>query len=287
MSDFFASLLDRAEQRAAVLQWRRPSMFENALAPAIPSPMPEATMEFTRPTAQPAAHFAAPSSTVLQANASASATPAAPVVSENVSASPAPVVMMPAAPAPLASTNTVIQQHIHHHAPEIPQPNSIVMPVREQQTIRETRLEHKLVSQVISKSVEPAPSNSLKPAKPVANPPTLAPASALRSIEKIRTIRLPAPAAKASAAPQAQARLTPRVPPAASMASPASASAARRVEVASVPSPAAMPTIQVSIGRIEIKANPSATAPRNTSSSTNGPKMSLDDYLRARTGGRK
>ena len=230
MSDFFASLLDRAEQRAAVLQWRRPSMFENAPAAAIPSPTPESGMEITRPVARPETNLPTPSGAVLKPSATANPTPLAPPVQHSINPVAPAAATPPAALAPSPSINTIVNQHIHHHAPAMPQSAPSVMPVQEHQTIRETRVEHKVLLPALSKPAEPAPSNSLKPAKPHANPPMPAPASQVRSTEKIRTIRMPAPAAKASAA--LQPRLTPRPNPVASIASPASASTARRTEVA-------------------------------------------------------
>lgn len=117
-----------------------------------------------------------------------------------------------------------------------------------------------------------------------------APASALPSrkspvqaplpVASMPVQRRPSAALHAPVAAPASSALQPRLPP---MPRPAAATTtARRVIAAAPPAPAA---VHVSIGRVEIRAVAAPSTARSPrGAQTHGPKLSLDDYLKARNG---
>lgn len=292
MSDFFARLVDRAQQRAPVLEWRRPGPFESigSLAPEPASGTP--------------ADRAAPA---MVPQPFAGLAPATPVPDFAGHKEPGPASASAAAlrspePAALvAPTSNRMPGLIHQDVPVRPAPLPLPLElplaarqperrevIHQLETVRETRIE--LQPQVTIAHHHPRNSASLAhPAGlqaplPVQGAVPPVPASSARarplqlvdSVIERRTVPDPAPQPVATSVQPRPALIPAPVGPAPRQlmrSNPLTASMAR---------PQA-PSISVSIGRIEIRADAKPAA-GSSKATTGGPQLSLDAYLRSRGG---
>ncbi|HEY6886225.1 MAG TPA: hypothetical protein VI300_00560 [Solirubrobacter sp.] len=116
-----------------------------------------------------------------------------------------------------------------------------------------------------------------------------------REVVEPETVRVPSPptavevvVARPAPEPRREAAALTRQDARARPATSVQAPPAAHSEPAGAPDPAQERTMVVSIGRIEVNAQrPSPPPVRPTTRAWGGPRLSLDDYLRERNGGRR
>lgn len=261
MTDFFSRLLDRAFERAPVLERRRPSAFE----PAAELP----------PTAEPPHVAGAQAPVIWPAPAAASAPPPRPAVTEpqppRAPAAPLPVTSRASAeraPAPAAARRPDPQ----------PSPPSAPRPAAASGPLPAPDLRSSPAASARAPDAPPRTTNTPLPvsAKPA---PAAEPARPWQQAAQAVVRTLAGDARVPRAAPVASSGAIQSPPPATRRAMRAAARPA--------PPPAA-PPVQVTIGRIEVRAiaGTSATAPVRATRAA-APRLSLDDYLRSRSAGKR
>ena len=294
MSDFFARLLDRAQQRAPVLEWRRPGLFESIGSmppeqapgtPAEPGPpvmAQQALAAQSRPSPVPdfAAHEkAAPASAaalaILRPDSAALAAPAASVARPTHADAPASLAPRQQSARMTEAATPSAQREVIHHL----------------ETVRESRIElqpqltiaHHHPAAVASQANQANPASPLAP-RQAADAAPLAAASATRApaLQLVESVveRRAGPVSAPQSVPgvlQQRAVMTPApvgpAPRQLMRTNPLAASAAQPVA----------PSISVSIGRIEIRAEAKPVA-SSAKAANRGPQLSLDAYLRSRGG---
>jgi hypothetical protein len=274
MMDFLTALLDRTLDRAPVLERRRPSLFEpsGGIGPS-PAPLEEFVEEV---------EAAAPAQPLRPeiANAAPSSQPVA-----AVGETPPPVAR--AAPSPPTAAPPALERPApgetsrFREAP--PQSAPAVTVKRIETTERIIERETEIVRLV--KDGAPLAGTQQERARPRGAPPIEPrPVRTKHDIVETRTGRRE-PSLKPPDAP-ALVRPAKAAPPAPVLAAPARP-AMRPLQ----PAPAreqehrsAEPAIHVTIGRVEIRAVPPPPGAAAAKPAT--PKLKLEDYLRARSGGR-
>lgn len=266
MSDFLSRLLDRAMERAPLLERRKPSMFEPAHfstegiheEPAFVEP------EASRPaTASPNALTAAPSTGRVEPSGDATRPPGRHESIAAESSRPSGQLMTPAM-APVAQ-DRLAQRIIERREMQTKEIETFVersetRAIETREIIREPHIEDRTIH------LEQA----------AARPPALAP---LRSD---LTIAMPKTTLTLIAREIAIARAASSDKPALSLSTRESV---REPSQQPIPRPEMQtPTVTVTIGRVDIRAGePARSAPR--SAKTFAPHLSLDDYLKGRRGG--
>jgi len=305
VADFFSSLLDRAFERAPVLQWRRPSRFEPVMGTRS---MPDDGLhENTGPTQEdrtpvrtaqnrqdadaavissrhapaPPEHGRQTAANLRDRNADSAsalhAAPPEPKLDTQRDGRPVPQRRQVAEPAPLEPIGPL-------HKPLAP-PASIT---HTEKVVIERKIEKESVR------VQVAGLADASGARRAATPNRARLDAASAQIRPLTVpVKPPAPPAKANtgkreakqdaaASPQKSASAVPAVP---MLAPQARRPALSPMQAQRTRAPQSPPPIQVTIGRIEIRANTLAAPPRDTRPAA--PRLSLEDYLRSRSGGGK
>lgn len=304
MADFFSSLIDRAFERAPVLQWRRPSRFESAKGTAsmpddglreITDPLPDdrvplrtahdrddyaSSIPVTRPAAaQKNAEHGASNAQNGHAG-SVSDNPATPSVVRRDTRGDD--IAMPrhrglSDPVPDEQSGPV-------HKPPAPVPSII----HTEKVVIERRVEKESVRVHVSPPVtaDRAPRDATanrfgSEAAPVQIRPTFVQVGPSAQPAKENSGKREAKHDTA-AAPRKSGRTAPAVPAASVQPRlpPRPAMQAQKARALQGP-----PPIQVTIGRIEIRANAATSASPARNTRPAGPRLSLEDYLRSRSGG--
>src|ERR1017187_4208599 len=266
MNDFLTGLLDRALERAPVIERRRPSLFEPASGADGPRPggiwpsaeaveetesvaMPEAPKPRRRP-----ARDREPERGRLEAvdvpRAHAVASPILPQREDRpeLNVQPEQRIAEPLATAPIERIVTLVER-------EVAQPQPLMQPAAR-------------VQENAAVSLAPASPASVRRVDRSDGGPLREEAGSRPS--QFSPV-VPDPARTAVVSPVVQPAVRPAPAP-----RPLPAIVQRER-----PSP---PTIQVTIGRIEVRAS-SAPAVASRAARPSGPKLDLDDYLKARSGG--
>jgi hypothetical protein len=265
MTDFLAGLLDRALQRAPVIERRRPSLFEPApgadarrqgeiwpSTEAVEESESVAMPEVPKPRRRPAGDREPERGRLEAADLPRAAAAVSRIFPRRedhpeLSVQPERRIAEPAAAAPIERIVTLVEREVEQPRPP----------------------------------VQPAPRVQENAAVPLAPAP-----ASVRRMD--RSDGGPLREEAGSRPPQ----FSPVVPPPARpvVVTPLIQPAARRAP-APRPLPAIVqrersspPTIQVTIGRIEVRAS-SAPAVPSRAARPSGPKLDLDDYLKARSGG--
>jgi hypothetical protein len=314
VADFFSSLLDRAFERAPVLQWRRPSRFEPVMGTRS---MPD---DGLRESTDPSQEDRAPVRTAQNrqdadaAFVSARRAPAAPENGRHNAAnaqdgnagSALSVHATPsAAPLDIRRDDRPMPQRRHASEPASPEPIGLLhKPFAPTASITPTAkvviergIEKESVQVHVAESADaggerrgvtpnlnPNPNRLRRPEATSAQiRPVLVPPKQLRQPAKANAGKHESKH-DAAAPPHKSARTAPAAPTLNAQARrpPLPVMQAQRAHT-----PQGPPPIQVTIGRIEIRANADASAapPRNTRPAA--PRLSLEDYLRSRSGGGK
>lgn len=321
MSDFFTSLLARAQERAPVLHWRRPALFESAPIQAGPEPEPQASPEpraaraLTASSAAPMSMPPAPLPGALQAapdQQAATSNPGPQPVQVSVLPAPAPILPMPA-PAPAwkampaetaeaTGTTTLIERHEIHHQHYHLQRAADLATIRSPGTSSGAADSHQ---EAALAALRMPPKPSLISATEHSDDARLSSLQAeqeaqarsleqgMREIQSARRVAEQSAAqARTLAANSARSNSLRPKPSSASadaalLAQAALAGLARQAGqrgMAGVGGAApAAPKVQVHIGRIEVRASTPAATGGQVARRTHTPQMSLDDYLRQRT----
>jgi hypothetical protein len=256
--DFLSGLLDRAQGRAPVVERRRPALFEPP-RPASGDSLVEASLE-----AAPA--YSEPHATAYARDLTAPPPAPRPPVPTGTTLSAPPV-----QPAPLVEPVPARQPAIPAHpAPPAHQP----------------RPQESLITRTIHETTV-----AREPAQPavqvrIAQPPP-APVPPVAPVRATATAPVPGQPSPRPDSPAPAPAIQPRPPaPRVATQNPARPPAPSQIARASIQRPGSPePTIHVTIGRIEVRAMPPAV-PASRSPRPNGPKLTLDSYLRARNGGR-
>jgi len=264
MTDFLAGLLDRALQRAPVIERRRPSLFEPApgaegrrqgeIWPSTEAVEESESVEMheaPKPRRRPARDRELERGRLeeLDSPRTAAPSPIPPRREDHaeLSVQPAQRIAEPAAAAPIERIVTLVER-------EVEQPRPLLQP---------------------APRVQENAAVSLAPASPASvRRMDWSDAGPLHEEAGSRPSQfspvVPAPARPAMVTPVIQSAV--RTAP------------APRPLPAIVQRERSSPTIQVTIGRIEVRA-PSTPAVSSRAARPSGPKLDLDDYLKARSGG--
>ena len=306
--DFFAGLLDRSQDQAAVLQRRQPSRFEpqdwetnpvtgyeeerfRAVEPPMANPQPP-SQAGAAPMAPAPVRWA---DGVASREGGISEPPVLPPPLDD-SAGEAHALALDRLGGEVAGLSRAVQRLEKQPRPGLPtapREDAESLPPPEKETI------------VYHRAVQGHP---LAPAAPLAPrlsetvvTPDVEPSSGVRqprreeSKDELRRQRgaedrlppepLVRKASRAERAPR-EAVIVPRAAVQSTAATPPGPSVSRRESraTASMPHPVPPTTVHVSIGRIEIRATPTAAKPARSQAPA-GPRLSLDDYLRTRNGG--
>ena len=297
MSDLFASLVDRALDRAPVVQRRQPTLFERGpdssfdeegrehssrleeeeidpkRKPAVdeqknfvnePSRLPRTSLLHVEPESQPVE--ARPARKIQRA--------------ENI-ASPSDRDTRAIEPVGIASrkdtARPVSPEESHHESrtPLVAEPQEITMtPVRSIETIVERRIEREIIK-------EPSTSHpTIKEVQTFTQPsPQQKPAQETESVRPPQPLKAEV---KKLTPPKEHASVRRIVEPKASLRpeAPRNIRAASRAEPKQAPKEAQQPVIHVTIGRVEVRAT--SPAAKSRAAQPVGPRLSLDDYLRSR-----
>jgi hypothetical protein len=274
MTDFLSALLDRALDRAPVLERRRASLFEPVagFGPSFAPPMEGSTEEIGYvPRTLPSAPERMEPALVHHPRATPSEETAAP---SNVTPAPPPAPPPSIERTPFRETPRV---------PVTPAPNETVVVAKRIET-EERRIERE--TEIVRPVMRTAPAPPVETRREATRP---APSPAFEAQRPRATDEMVAQRAE----PRELALKIPVIPVAARPAKPAAPAPVlaqpprplMRIQPAEQERKSAEPTVQVTIGRIEIRAVPPpwphTAAPRPTT-----PKLKLEDYLRARSGGR-
>ena len=287
MADFFSSLLDRAFERAPVLQWRRPSRFEPVMGTRS---MPDDGLhENTGPTQE--------DRTPVRTAQNRQDADAAVISSRHA---PAPPEHGRQTAANLRDRNADSASALHAAPPE-PKLDTqrdgrpVHKPLAPPASITHTEkvvIERKIEKESVR--VQVAGLADASGARRAATPNRARLDAASAQIRPLTVpVKPPAPPAKANtgkreakqdaaASPQKSASAVPAVP---MLAPQARRPALSPMQAQRTRAPQSPPPIQVTIGRIEIRANTLAAPPRDTRPAA--PRLSLEDYLRSRSGGGK
>lgn len=262
MGTFLAGLLNRGLVRGAAPARRRPAAFEAQPARSRAQPEPPVPQTAGQPQYQPAAALprsqpGAPSPVEIEAP------PALPVRSEM------PVDRPSRARGPVSDAD---------HDPQVPAASFESPP-----PVAAGSSPHHMEAALPATPDRFPPERALTLARPVpAEPPALT-AAAFSGGE------LPPPQVLASLAPAApQQVVRARAPQFQAQVGDSRAEPDRQAGFDSargLSGPSPSPTVQVTIGRIEIRASQPAPRPVATGAKPAAPRMSLDDYLKARSGG--
>ena len=279
MSGFFAALLARADGRLPVLERRPRAVFEPAPGAAAAGRTPR----------RPGRHGDADEDAVAQPWPDAPALAPAPLAGTRAAAGPArDASTMPAAPQVLRWPRPPEATLLAPPRTEHVSPAAAAQPPAPARTTPSGRpaplpaATHAAADTLPDRggAARAAAAPAAAPhARPAAAQPTLPHAGATQ-IDSARTAgaRAAAAATPRSAAPPPQRNTTPAVLI-------AKAHAERGARHESAPAAALAPApVQISIGRIEIRAVP-ASAERPRAAGPAAPRLSLDDYLRARHNG--
>ncbi|BBL72824.1 hypothetical protein [Methylogaea oryzae] len=278
MSDFFSHLLDCAQERAPTLQRRRPSLFEprqdagwNA-SPWGGTQLPDGEDAQAQPLG-----FAEPQP------------PAASALSQPVAAQPAQA-PQPSAPRQEAMSHVIRRQidtdnrgAVGNAAPQTVAANPPAL-----LRVVETRVEH-TVERLQPINPFAAQERQVEKAAPasVAAPTSAAKPSAVPTVQVDASIGAPSgarPSQPEGDGTEGKATPPPFAPSPPQPRRAALSSPQRRQSPPERPAASAPPTIQVTIGRVEIRATAGKPAAAPTARPA-APKLSLEDYLKSRSGG--
>lgn len=294
MTDFFSGLLDRALNRAPVLERRRPSLFEpvpaaGRLGFARPGPLSQEGegVSDSQPEPAPKAELR----TFPKSQSSVLASPQTIRRAENSSVEAVRLSDKPATVTPLAIGS-------QRKAPEVAA--MPLAPARQTPKMSPTVLPTHRIETVVLKETqrhESSAVNSTSPASLMAKPvaPRITPSASeapARPALRTRADTRPETRPRREAVETHRTELVParqrrsETPPVLMPASrPVQAPASSRVQAAREIEPAP-PAIHVTIGRIEVRATAPAVAP-TPGARRAAPTLSLEDYLRSRGGGTK
>ena len=275
MNDFLSTLVDRALDRAPSLERRRPSLFERVPAAR------------TLPRMQ-----ANPAELVDETEAVNDSGPRERRFAPQPDLSPH-VDPLPESRGELRATAPPRQASAEQVAPAAPRERTLhidqsgattrVAETTEHRVEREIHEEHEVVLRRVSTPVFAEPPvtsgrRQFSSSSHIAEPEKKqsAPEAGLATRPAVRPVRLPAelaPARPLASVPSKPVRRREQA-----------LANTRREAVAAEPQPPT--TVQVTIGRIEIRATSAPAASPASAVKQSGPRLKLDDYLRARSGGR-
>lgn len=265
MSDFLERLIDRAMERAPLLERRKPSMFEPA-------------------------HFSAEGineePAFVESEASRSVLTAPPAMTVSALERPEP---REAPPVPLARHGSIASESPHHERSALPPLSMPVVPGRAPERIIER---HEMQTREIETVVERAESRVIETREIVREPrieqrtirvePVTETPRTVAPPRSDLTIAIPKPASTVIAREIAPARATAPQKPSAATAT--RGSLRERIPPATPMPEVEAPTVTVTIGRVDIRAGePARSVPR--AAKTLAPQLSLEEYLKSRGGG--
>ena len=300
MSDLFASLVDRALDRAPVIQRRQPTLFEpiaptslgEQSQPETRSPLEEKeTVVESRPSLDEQKHFVNNSSRLPQPSLGEEAELQQPVAAR-------PVRRRQNIPAPtndretdqLEPVTTASRKHAvktadsdeprrESRSPIVATNEITNTPAARIETIVERRVEREIIREFSAD--QPA----IKEVPTLDQPNSQQPKSA-RENDGAQTKQPLTTEVKQLTTPKEAAPVKPLIqqkPPPPRDPRPLSRAVAR-AQSRQLPSQPAPPVIHVTIGRVEVRATPPATN-KSRASQPVGPRMSLEDYLRSQGNG--
>lgn len=261
MTNFLSSLIDRALERAPLLERRRPSPFEPVAGPAgyglgrtdeaTPYDLEEVAQ--SEPTALP--RYEPSPYRPITPNPPSTLARERELYDTPASQSVRP----PASAHPSAMRDGLSGQDFKGEASAVTPRGKAAEPgvAPTEMRMMETIVERRVIEKVVEERVE-------RPAVRLAQPPPM-------SAERESAMPTLKPPARDGVAQDRAAQARRRLP--SQHARPALTREA----------PPAAPPVQVTIGRIEVRATPPARAPRGQAPPA--PKLSLEDYLRSRGGG--
>jgi hypothetical protein len=294
MSDFLADLVDRARDSATGLERRRPSRFE----PPVDAPGLDVGLSRRRPDRRPNEDDGAADAGSVEVEAEA---PAPPAVGAPRRTTPRPSASRPASDRRPESTSAAMPDVESPIEPAGgPRPDRRSTPAAAPPAPRVTAPPAaRSIATIVEEAATRLPQPSARPTReaavgrdvpPVARPePALAiPSTARPAVRTDRSSQARAPEETSARRDVSTTVRTTAVvvrPPMPTLSRPA----ARRSEppppaIGRETPPAVAPTIQVTIGRIEVRATPAPASPARGPRSTT-PALSLEDYLRQRSGG--
>lgn len=294
MSDFLSNLAARGRSEADVVQPRPVSLF--APSPLLAGwssvergdeletteyrPAPAATKQPASLASQMAAPIMLAASADLvqpavssqQPSQAESAPPGPAVVPTTMPAHPQQVMHPPLQPPqPALPERVVIERIVSASLPVLPPP-----PPAPQAPVLALPAERMVIEQV------PAPASPIGAVPKVQPTPSANPSPLIREVMIERVIAETPSMDSLDERPVISAPLTRPAAPTQVLAQPSVVPAQQRQQELPAPPPPAQ-TIQVTIGRIEIRATQPASQTRSTR--TTSPALSLEDYLKSRSGG--
>jgi len=277
MNAFLAGLVDRAQGRAPVLERRPRALFEpqRPLPARVDEIEPEAAVDWPAPAASPPRSepqtigqpIDRPGGPVAAARpqAPSSREPAPPPTRKEPVPTQAASIAAALRPLPRLAESAEVERPRSVHGPAAPEPTGDPgrLPSRRSEAAG-------AASATAAVRLKPAAAVAHEPRSPVAPRPAAAVAATVQHLHQHSTIVT----TRTSRATPASAR------PAVLLAKAAQQGPARREPAAAVNAP---PPVQITIGRVEVRALQPA-AERARPGTPAAPRLSLDDYLRRRSG---